>query len=45
MPKEKLSMFSLGKQIEEYLENMEDDNDWKSVSDSENVLFILSQLP
>ena len=38
-------MFSLGKQIEEYLENMEDDNDWKSVSDSENVLFILSQLP
>jgi len=43
--KEQLKMFSLGKQLEEYLETLEDDAEWKRVSDSENVQFLLSKLP
>ena len=38
-------MLSLGREIEEYLETMEDDEEWKRVSDSENVQFILNKLP
>lgn len=39
--KEQLKIFALGKQLEEYMETMEDDSEWKRVSDSENVNFIL----
>ena len=38
-------MLSLGREIEEYLETMEDDEEWKRVSDGENVTFILKKLP
>ena len=30
-------MMSLGRELEEYLETMEDDAEWQRVSDSENV--------
>lgn len=43
--KEQLFTFSLGRQIEEYLETMEDDAEWKRVSDSENVKFLLDHIP
>lgn len=43
--KEQLFTFSLGKEIEEYLETMEDDAEWKRVSDSENVKFLLDHIP
>ena len=39
--KEQLKIFALGKQLEEYMETMEDDSEWKRVSDSENVNFLL----
>lgn len=35
--KETLKMMSLGRELEEYLETMEDDAEWQRVSDSENV--------
>lgn len=45
--KEQLFTFSLGRQIEEYLETMQDevDAEWKRVSDSENVKFLLEIIP
>jgi len=35
----------LGKEFEEYLTTMAQDEDWEKITDSEQVAFLLSQLP
>jgi len=40
-----LAKYDLGNDVEDYLSTMEEDDEWKKVSDSDCMAFLLTKLP
>ena len=40
-----MAKYDLGNDVDEYLSTMEEDDEWKKVSDSDCMAFLLNKLP